>query len=125
VWRPGNVQWWILISIALFIAVAWPSGTDKSLAAKFVNWAVDPTNELPVLPDQLPLGLGDDADAVATHDALVWRYDTLYNQGGWMRTRLELKAAGDPFEPGTTRQVLALIGVVSAFLAWRFLPSKS
>ena len=60
---------------------------------KFVNWVVDPRGELPVLPPQLELGLGDDPDAVAEHDAVTQHYDMLYSRGGWTRRRLELKVA--------------------------------
>jgi hypothetical protein len=47
-------------------------------------------------------------------------YDELYVKGGWTRTRLELKVASDPFNPATERQVLTGIGVLTAFLVWRF-----
>ena len=118
-WRPSNSQWWVLVIVALLIVFVWPPRDDKSLAAKFVNWAVDPRNELPVLPDQLPLGLGDDPDAVAAHDLQTQQYDALYLKGGWTRTRLELKVAGDPFNPASERQLLAAIGVLTAFVVWR------
>ena len=55
-WQPNSSQWWMLAMFSVLIVAAWPPGDDKSLAAKFVNWAVDPTNELPTLPDQLALG---------------------------------------------------------------------
>ena len=47
------------------------------------------------------------------------QYDALYLKGGWTRKRLELKVAGDPFDPGTERQLLTVVGVVVALLAWR------
>jgi hypothetical protein len=118
-WRPNNSQWWLLFVVALFIVFAWPPGDDRSLIVKLVNWAVDPRNELPVLPDQLPLGLGDDPDAVAAHDMLVQQYDALFLKGGWTRTRLELKVARDPFNPATERQLLTALGVVAALVTWR------
>jgi hypothetical protein len=117
--RPDNAQWWLLVIVALLIVFAWPPRDDKSLAAKFVNWAVDPRNELPILPDQLPLGVGDDPDAVYRHDLQVQQYDTLYMKGGWTRTRLELKVAGDPLNPATERQLLIAIGVLTALVVWR------
>ena len=119
-WQPNNLQWWVLVIVALLIVVVWPPRDDKSLALKFVNWAVDPKGELPVLPGQLPLGQGDDPDAVSAHDLETQQYDTLYLEGGWIRTRLELKVANDPFNPSTERQVLTGLGVVTAFLVWRF-----
>src|SRR5215510_11462280 len=115
--RPNNLQWWFLIIVALLIVFVWPPSEDKSLAAKFVNWAVDPRDTLPVLPPQLGFGAGDDPDAVSARDQLVQQYDALYLKGGWTRKRLELKVAGDPFNPSTTRQLLIAIGVVAAFVA--------
>jgi hypothetical protein len=120
VWQPSNAQWWVLVTVALFLVVAWPSGDDKSLALKLMNWAVDPKDELPTLPGPFALGQGDDVDTVESHDLQIRMYDELYVKGGWTRTRLELKVANDPFNPATERQVLAGIGVLTAFLAWRF-----
>jgi len=118
--RPGNFQWWILVVVALAIVCLWPPGDDKSLAVKVVNWAVDPRDELPVLPDPLALGKGDDPDAVAEHDRQVQQFDALYLKGGWTRRRLELKIARDPFNGATERQLLVAIAVVTALVAWRF-----
>jgi hypothetical protein len=47
-------------------------------------------------------------------------YDELYNKGGWTRVRLEMKVANDPFNPATERQVLVALGVLTAFVVWRF-----
>ena len=118
-WQPNNTQWWLLVIVALLIVFVWPPRDDKSLAAKFVNWAVDPGDELPTLPGQLALGQGDDPDKVNAHDLRTQQYDALYLKGGWTRRRLELKVAGDPFNPATERQLLTAIGVVTAFLVWR------
>jgi len=118
-WRPNNLQWWLLVVVALFIVAAWPPAADKSLAVKFVNWAVDPWNELPVLPEQLGLGMGDDPDAVNARDMEVQRYDALYLKGGWTRRRLELKVAMDPFNSSTERQLLVAFGVLTSLLVWR------
>jgi hypothetical protein len=54
-WRPNNLQWLGLVLVALFIVATWPPSDGKSLAMKFVNWAVDPWDQLPVLPPQLGL----------------------------------------------------------------------
>jgi hypothetical protein len=116
---PHNLQWWTLVVCAVLIAVAWPPRDGKSLGAKFVNWAVDPRNELPTLPDQLALGHGDDPDAVNARDMQVQQYDALYLKGGWTRKRLELKVAGDPFDPGTERQLLTVLAVVAVLTVWR------
>ena len=118
-WRPGNGQWWLLVCVVLFVVCAWPPQDDRSLAAKFVNWGVDPTDALPVLPDQLALGQGDNPDAVAEHDIQVQQYDALYMKGGWTRRRLLLKVARDPFTPGTERQLLLAFAALTALLVWR------
>ena len=123
-WRPNNFQWWLLVIVALLIVFVWPPRDDKSLAVKFVNWGVDPWDELPVLPDQLALGLGDNPDAVAARDLQTQQYDALYLKGGWTRKRLEFKVASDPINPSTERQALTGIGVLTAFLVWRLAGSK-
>lgn len=110
-----TTRWWPLFGVILFVILAWPPEDDRSLMAKFVNWAVDPAGELPVLPPQLGYGLGDDPVAVEERDAQVRRYDELYNQGGWTRTRLELKVAGDPLPRGTERQLLLVLAAAAVF----------
>ena len=116
----NNAQWWVLVIVALLLVAAWPSDTDKSLALKLTNWVVDPKDELPILPDPFAPGQGDDVAAVEAHDLQTRMYDELYDKGVWTRMRLELKVATDPFNPGTERQVLTGIGVLTAFLVWRF-----
>ena len=111
----SGTRWWALFVVILFVILAWPPEGDRSLMAKFVNWAVDPAGELPVLPPQLGYGLGDDPLAVEERDAQVRRYDELYNQGGWMRKRLELKVAGDPLPRGTERQLLLAFAAAAMF----------
>lgn len=118
-WQPNNFQWWFLVIVAMFIVFTWPPRDDKSLAVKFVNWAVDPWNELPILPAQLPLGAGDDPEAVYWRDLATQQYYALEMEGGWTRRRLELKVARDPFDPGTERQLLTAVGVLTALLVWR------
>jgi hypothetical protein len=119
-WRPNNLQWWLLVLVALLIVFAWPPRDGKSLAAKFVNWSVDPSDELPTLPPPLSLGLGDDPEAVNARDMQVQQYDALYLQGGWTRRRLLLKVANDPMDPSTERQLLTGLAVLAGFLAWRW-----
>jgi hypothetical protein len=123
-WRPGTVQWWILLIAALLLVALWPPSEDRSLAMKFVNWAVDPGDTLPILPGPLALGQGDDLNAVNAHDLQTRTYDELYAKGGWRRIRLELKVASDPFNPATERQLLVAMGVLVAFLVWRFSARK-
>jgi hypothetical protein len=119
-WHPGSGQWWLLLMVALLIVVLWPPSTDRSLGVKFINWVVDPRDQLPTLPGPLALGQGDDPETVNAHDLQTRMYDELYEQGGWTRARLELKVARDPFNPSTERQILIAIGVVAAFVTWRF-----
>jgi hypothetical protein len=123
-WQPTNGQWWLLVVVTVAIVALWPPSDDRSLAVKIVNWAADPWNELPVLPGPLALGTGDDPEAVEAHDAIVQQYDALYLKGGWTRRRLELKVARDPFNPSTERQVLTIVGVVTAFVVWRLSKSE-
>jgi hypothetical protein len=110
----------MVLAVVLFVIGTWPPENDKSLAMKFVNWAADPGGQLPVLPPQLGYGLGDDPQAVEERDAQVRRYDELYSQGGWTRTRLELKVADDPLNPATERQLLLAVAAIAVFSVWRF-----
>lgn len=119
-WQPTNRQWWVLVVVVLFVIAAWPPQDDRSLAAKFVNWAVDPSDALPALPDQLGLGEGDNPDAVNARDIQVQQYDALYAKGGWTRQRLLLKVARDPMNPGTERQLLLALAALTALVVWRF-----
>ena len=118
-WRPTDGQWWMLLIVALLIVAAWPPVDDRSLAMKFVNWAVDPRDRLPTLPPPYGPGVGDDLAAVNAHDLQTRMYDELYDKGGWTRMRLELKVAADPFNAATERQLLVAIAVIAAFLVWR------
>lgn len=101
---------WPLALVALYIVLGWPPRDDRSLATKIVNRAVDPWDRLPVLPPQLGLGTGDDLESVNAREAIVRHYDELYQRGGWTRTRLTLKVAGDPLRPSTARQLLTGVG---------------
>jgi len=109
----------LVVAFIVLLVCLWPPGNDRSLALRLVNWAVDPHDELPVLPPPFALGAGDDPDAVAEHDAEVLAYDARYAQGGWTRRRLQLKVARDPFDAAAERQALLALGIVAAFLLWR------
>jgi hypothetical protein len=117
-WRPNTFQWWFLLIVALFIMFAWPPSDNKSLGVKFVNWAVDPWDELPIETGPLPVDQEDNPDAVYKQALQARHYDALYEKGGWTRWRLELKVARDPLDPVTERQILGAIGVLTLFLAW-------
>jgi hypothetical protein len=116
----SSFRWWLLLIAALLIVFLWPAGDSKSLALKFVNWAVDPWDGLPTLPTPLPLGAGDDPQAVEIHDIKTQQYDAVYQRGGWSRARLTLKVADDPLDPSTERQILTALAVIAAFLGWRW-----
>jgi hypothetical protein len=118
--RTGNAQWWVLLIAALLLVALWPPTEGRSLAMTFVNWAVDPGDTLPTLPGPLAFGQSDDPTIVNAHDLQTRMYDELYDKGGWTRLRLELKVADDPFNRSTERQLLVAIGVLTAFVVWRF-----
>lgn len=116
----GNRSWWLLLIAALAIVALWPPSDDRSLAARFVNWAIDPADRLPTLPGPLTRAESDDVRAVEAHDLQTRMYDEMYARGRWPRARLQLKVARDPFNPAAERQLLVAGGVVIAFLVWRF-----
>ena len=103
----------------MVLILSWPPEQGKSLAVKTVNWIVDPRGSLPTLPAQLPMGLDDDGDAVAAHDALEAEYYRQYSSSGFTRLRMNLKESAEPFDPSTERQILVGIGVLSALAVWR------
>ncbi len=117
--RPSGARSWVLFVSALLIVAAWPPEKGRSLLVKTLNWAVDPGDNLPVLPAQLGFGAGDDVRAVEARDEEVRRYDQYLARGGFARTRLQLKVAADPFDPVTERQLLLVAGVIVAFLVLR------
>jgi hypothetical protein len=86
---------------------------------KMVNWLADPKDTLPPLPEPLPIALSDNGDAVQEHDAQAAEYYRQYTSSGVTRWRMKLKAAGDPFDATTERQILVSIGILSALLVWR------
>jgi len=110
---------WVLFATALLLVVAWPPDEGRSLIVKGVNWIVDPSDTLPILPPQLGFGLSDDPQAVEIRDDLVRRYDQAYRTDSLTRQRLLLKVAEDPLDRTTERQLLLIIGVVVAFAVWR------
>ncbi len=110
---------WVLFLTSFLIVAAWPPDEGKSVVVKAVNWVVDPADSLPVLPPQLGFGLSDDPQAVEERDAMVRRYDQLFNGDSVTRARLQLKVADDPFTRSSERQLLLLFGVVVAFLVVR------
>ena len=118
-WQPNTAQWRVIRIAAVLLVLGWPPDRGRSAGIKVVNWLADPTNSLPTLPDQLPIGLDDNGDAVAAHDAQEAEYYRQYASSDLTRLRMTLKVASDPFDPQTERQILVAIGVLSALAVWR------
>jgi hypothetical protein len=118
-WQPNSAQWKVIWIVAVVLVLTWPPDRGKSLAAKAVNWLADPTNSLPHMPDPLPMGLDDNGDAVAEHDEQEREYYRQYDSSKITRIRMDLKAATDPFDVTTERQLLVGIGVLSILAVWR------
>jgi hypothetical protein len=118
-WQPRRAQWAIIWPVAAVCALAWPPDHGRSLAAKAISRLADPAGTLPTFPPPLPLGLDDDGDAVAAHDALETAYYQRRDSSALTRWRMALKEARDPIEPQTTRQLLAALIVAGALLVWR------
>lgn len=104
---------------ALLLVALWPPEGGRSLAVQAVRWAADPSGALPVLPDQLPVGMGDDPQAVEVRDEMVRAYDAAWDAGRVTRLRLQMKSAREPLPPATLRQILLAAGVLLAGIAWR------
>ena len=117
----NRVQWIVLSLVAALLVLAWPPdrGHGTSLAVKVAHWMIDPRDSLPALPPPLPPGAGDNGDVVARHDELESEYFRLYNSSSMTRWRMDMKAAGDPFDLTTTRQWLVAIAVAAGLVTWR------
>jgi hypothetical protein len=118
--QPNRLQWVVICIVAAILVLAWPPdrGHGTSLLIKLMHRAVDPFDALPALPPPLPPGLGDNGDAVAEHDAIEAEYYRLHNGSAMTRWRMDMEAAGEPFDPTTERQVLVAAAVVAALAAW-------
>jgi hypothetical protein len=103
---------------AVLLILAWPED-GGSLAVKTLNWGADPFTSLPRTPSPIGMGLGDDPDAVQSHDAEESAYYQMYNSSPWMRWRFWLRDLQDPFNPATERQVLVGLAILSALGIWR------
>ena len=119
VWQPNTAQWRVIWIVAVVLILCWPADGGRSLAVKAANWLADPTDSLPSLPAQLPIGLDDNGDAVTAHDAEEAEYYRAYTSSRLTRLRMTLKTASDPFDPSTERQILAGVGILSALAVWR------
>ena len=124
-WQPNTFQWRVIWIVAVLLILGWPPDRGRSLGTKAVNWLADPANSLPAMPEPLPAGLDDNGDAVAAHDAEAAEYYRLYTSSRVTRLRMRLKAAGEPFDPGTERQILVGIAILSALAVWRLNAKKA
>jgi hypothetical protein len=118
-WQPSRAQWAMICPVAILVVLAWPPDRGRSLGMKAANWVVDPAGALPVFPPPLPMGLDDDGDAVAAHDALETAYYQRRDSSALTRWRIAIKEMRDPLDPQTERQVLVALAVVAALAVWR------
>ena len=118
-WQPKRSQWAIIWSLAAVLILAWPPDRGLSLGVKAVRWIVDPAGTLPTFPPPLPMGLDDDGDAVAAHDALETAYYERRDGSAATRWRMSWKEATDPFDRQTERQLLVGLAVLTALAVWR------
>jgi hypothetical protein len=118
-WQPNRSQWAIIWATTMLLVLAWPPASGRSLGVKILTRAVDPTESLPTYPPPLPMGLEDDGDAVAAHDALESEYYRARDSSRMTRWRMQMKTARDPIDPTTERQVLVGLAVLGALAAWR------
>ena len=118
-WQPSKTQWRIIWIVAIVMILAWPPDRGRSLALKATNWLVDPSNSLPEMPDPLPMGVDDDGDTVADHDAQEAAYYRAFDSSRMTRLRMTLKTAADPLDPSTEHQILTGVAILSALVVWR------
>ena len=118
-WSPNRRQWLLIWIAAVILILAWPPREGQSLAVKTVRWLADPRGDLPSFPEPLPMGVGDDGDAVAEHDLKIQEYYEFVEASSTNRLRLRLKDAEEPLEPATERQLLTAFGILAALGLWR------
>jgi hypothetical protein len=118
-WQPNRPQWAIIWAAAILLVLGWPPEKGRSLLVKAVHWAVDPAGTLPVFPAPLPMGLGDNGDAVAAHDAEEAEYYRARDRSTITRWRMTLKETGEPLDPSTERQLMVGVMILSALGVWR------
>lgn len=118
-WQPNRAQWRLIWPLAIFVVVMWPHDDGASLGVRALHWLADPSDALPRMPEELPMGLGDDGDAVAAHDAQLNDYLEQTERSSWIRTRIRIKELTDPFTPSATRQILVALIVLGGLAVWR------
>ena len=117
--QPNKRQWRVIWVVTAVLLLFWPLAGAHSLAAKALNFAADPLSNLPVLPPPLPMGLGDNADAVIQYDQAVSEYYDAWDSSVWIRLRIRMRDWRDPLDPTTERQMLVAFAVLGALLTWR------
>lgn len=122
--QPNKRQWRVIWVVAALLLLFWPLEGARSLAVKAVNFVADPLSNLPVLPPPLPMGLGDNADAVIQYDQAVSEYYDAWDSSAWIRLRIRMRDWRDPLDPTTERQVLVALAVLGALLVWRLSDGK-
>ena len=118
-WQPNRAQWRVIWLLTIVLVLLWPPAEGPSLGIKTLRWLADPADSLPRLPEELPMSLGDNGDAVAAHDEQVAEYYRLTEGSAWVRTRVRLKEMTDPLAPSTTRQILGATAMLGALAVWR------
>jgi len=118
-WQPNRAQWPIIWAASVLLVLAWPPDEGRSLLVKAANWAVDPAGSLPTWHAPLPMGLDDDGDAVAAHDAQETEYYRRRDSSRTTRWRMTVKVARVPFDRSTERQILVGVAALSALAIWR------
>lgn len=119
VWRPSSTQWRLIWALAAIAVLFWPVQGARSLGVKLVNWAADPRNSLPHMPEQFSLEDGEDPLAVNAHDSQEAEYNHAYASSWITRSRMRLRDMSDPFEPSTQQQILVAVAVLGGLLIWR------
>jgi len=119
VWQPNPSQWRVIWILAAILVLFWPGQQSRSLAVKIVNWAADPMNTLPRLPEQFTLEDGEDPASVMAHDSQEADYERAYANSRLLRLRIRLRDMRDPFEPATQQQILAALAALGGLLIWR------
>lgn len=117
--QPNRRQWRVIWVLATAVVLLWPLGEGPSLAVKAVHFAADPRGSLPVLPEPLPMGVGDDGEAVIQHDLQTNAYYDAWDASAWTRARMRLRDWRPGVDPTTERQILIALVVLGALLLWR------
>lgn len=103
---------------AVWVILSWPD-VSGSLAVKAINWIADPFQSLPAEPRPIPMGLGDNVEAIQAHDAQEAEYYRVHDSSEFGRLRLWLRDLQDPLDPSTERQLVMGFAVAAALGIWR------